>query len=57
MHVLLVADHAFVNGGQAKVAIDSALGLRARGHRVTLFAAVGPPDPRLEPAGGRDPSM
>lgn len=53
MHVVLVVDHAFVNGGQAKVAIDSALGLRARGHQVTLFAAVGPVDPRLVPAGVR----
>ncbi|MDR7036235.1 glycosyltransferase involved in cell wall biosynthesis [Methylobacterium sp. BE186] len=53
MHVVLVADHAFVNGGQAKVAIDSALGLAGRGHRVTLFAAVGPADPRLAQAGIR----
>lgn len=53
MHVVLVADHAFVNGGQAKVAIDEALGLVARGQRVTLFAAVGPADPRLEAAGIR----
>ncbi|MCB4801742.1 glycosyltransferase involved in cell wall biosynthesis [Methylobacterium brachiatum] len=53
MHIVLVADHAAINGGQAKVAIESALGLAARGHRVTLFAAVGPVDPRLEPAGIR----
>ncbi|AYO84492.1 glycosyltransferase family 4 protein [Methylobacterium brachiatum] len=53
MHIVLVADHAAINGGQAKVAIESALGLVARGHRVTLFAAVGPVDPRLEPAGIR----
>lgn len=53
MHIVLVADHAAINGGQAKVAIESALGLAARGHRVSLFAAVGPVDPRLEPAGIR----
>ncbi|KNY20797.1 glycosyltransferase family 4 protein [Methylobacterium sp. ARG-1] len=53
MHIVLVADHAAINGGQAKVAIESALGLAARGHRVTLFAAVGPVDPRLESAGIR----
>ncbi|MCJ2059948.1 glycosyltransferase family 4 protein [Methylobacterium sp. J-048] len=53
MHVVLVADHAAINGGQAKVAIESALGLAARGFRVSLFAAVGPVDPRLEPAGIR----
>lgn len=53
VHVVLVADHASINGGQAKVAIESALGLAARGVRVSLFAAVGPVDPRLEPAGIR----
>ena len=53
MHVVLVADHAYVNGGQAKVALDSALGLAARGTRVTLFAACGPADPRLAAAGIR----
>jgi glycosyltransferase involved in cell wall biosynthesis len=53
VHIVLVADHAAINGGQAKVAIESALGLAARGHRVSLFAAVGPVDPRLEPAGIR----
>ncbi|MCJ2017032.1 glycosyltransferase family 4 protein [Methylobacterium sp. E-065] len=53
MHVVLVADHASINGGQAKVAIESALGLAARGVRVSLFAAVGPVDPRLAPAGIR----
>lgn len=51
MHVLIVLDHAHVNGGQAKVALDSALGLASRGHRVTVFAAVAPVDPRLEQAG------
>ena len=53
VHVVLVADHAAINGGQAKVAIESALGLAARGARVSLFAAVGPVDPRLEAAGIR----
>ncbi|KQP24501.1 glycosyl transferase family 1 [Methylobacterium sp. Leaf102] len=53
MHVVLVVDHASINGGQAKVALDAGLGLRARGHEVTVFAAVGPADPRLEAAGIR----
>ena len=53
MQIVLVADHGAINGGQAKVAIESALGLAARGHAVTLFAAVGPVDPRLEAAGVR----
>lgn len=50
MNVIIVADHAFINGGQAKVAIESALGLAGRGHRVVFFAAVGPADPRLAAA-------
>ncbi|MGY2048137.1 glycosyltransferase family 4 protein [Methylobacterium sp. JK268] len=53
MDVVLILDHGHVNGGQAKVAIDSALGLAGRGHRVTLLAAVGPLDPRLAAAGIR----
>lgn len=51
MHILIVADHAWINGGQSKVAIESALGLVGRGHRVTFFAAVGPADERLAAAG------
>ncbi|MFE1600547.1 glycosyltransferase family 4 protein [Methylobacterium sp. ID0610] len=51
MDVVLILDHGHINGGQAKVAIESALGLAARGHRVDLLAAVGPVDPRLEAAG------
>jgi glycosyltransferase involved in cell wall biosynthesis len=51
MHILIVADHAWINGGQSKVAIESALGLAGRGHRVTYFAAVGPADPWLARAG------
>ena len=51
MNVIIVADHSFINGGQAKVAIESALGLAARGHRVVFFSAVGPCDPRLTEAG------
>ena len=51
MKIILVADHAFINGGQAKVAIDSARGLAARGHEVIYFAAVGPADPGLAAAG------
>lgn len=51
MHILIVADHAWINGGQSKVAIESAMGLARRGHRVTYFASVGPADERLEAAG------
>ncbi|MDF2117134.1 glycosyltransferase family 4 protein [Roseiarcaceae bacterium H3SJ34-1] len=51
MHIVIVADHAYINGGQSKVAIESGLGLIGRGHKVTYFAAVGPVDPRLPAAG------
>lgn len=50
-HVVVVVDHAHINGGQAKVALDSAIGLARRGHPVTVFAAVGPIDPALAQAG------
>lgn len=43
MHILIVADHAWINGGQAKVAIESAMGLAKHGHRVTFFASAGLP--------------
>lgn len=49
--VVICVDHAFVSGGQSKVAIESALGLRAAGARVIFFAACGPADPRLQAAG------
>jgi glycosyltransferase involved in cell wall biosynthesis len=49
--IVICADHAYVNGGQAKVAIESALGLKAHGARVIFFAACGPVDERLDAAG------
>lgn len=51
MHIVVVADHAYITGGQSKVAIESAVGLAGRGHRVTYFASVGPIDPKLPTAG------
>lgn len=45
--VAIVLDHAFVSGGQSRVAFDSALGLKAAGHEPIIFAAVGPIDPEL----------
>lgn len=51
MRIVVICDHAHVNGGQAKVALDSAKGLARRGHRVDLFAAVGPIDASLGDAG------
>ena len=49
--VVICVDHASVTGGQAKVAIDSALGLKAYGVRPILFAAAAPVDQRLLDAG------
>jgi glycosyltransferase involved in cell wall biosynthesis len=51
MRIVVVADHAHINGGLAKVAIDSAKGFARRGYRVDFFAAVGPIEPSLEEAG------
>jgi glycosyltransferase involved in cell wall biosynthesis len=45
--IVLILDHASVTGGQAKVALESALGLKRAGHRPILFTAVKPIDPRL----------
>lgn len=51
MKVLVIYDTAYVNGGGAAVAIDSALGLAAAGVEVVFASAVGPADERLEKAG------
>src|SRR5437764_13481572 len=48
--VVLCLDHAFVSGGQAKVAFDSAIGLKQAGHRPIVFAAAGPVDEALTAA-------
>lgn len=49
--VVICLDHASVTGGQAKVAFDSAIGLKAAGHRPIVFAAAGPVDPLLRDNG------
>ncbi len=52
-HVIVVNDHGYINGGQAKVAIDSAIALAESGTDVTFFAPCGPMDPALAQAGVR----
>lgn len=47
LNIVVCLDHASVTGGQAKVAFDSAIGLKAAGHRPIVFAAAGPVDPLL----------
>lgn len=48
MNVVVVSDFAHVNGGNAAVALASAIGLAAQGHAVTLFAGAGPVDDRIK---------
>jgi glycosyltransferase involved in cell wall biosynthesis len=50
-HVILVNDFAAINGGQAKVAIDTARLLAGAGIGVTYFAACGPVGPELDAPG------
>ena len=47
-HVFVINDFAFINGGQAKVAIRSARLLAEAGIDVTFFAACGPVAPELD---------
>ena len=49
--VVICSDFGAINGGQAKVAIESAIGLKRHGHRVIFFAATGPADTALAAAG------
>ena len=49
--VIILTDHSWINGGQSKVAIESALQLKARGLNVCYVAGLGPPDDRLLAAG------
>jgi glycosyltransferase involved in cell wall biosynthesis len=51
MNIVILNDFGFVSGGAASVAISSAKGLAARGHRVIFFTAVGPIDPSLSASG------
>lgn len=49
--IVICVDHASVTGGQAKVAFDSARGLKAAGHSPIVFAAAGPVSPDLAASG------
>lgn len=48
MNVVVVSDFAHVNGGNAAVALSSAVGLARHGHQVTLFTGSGPVDASVE---------
>jgi len=47
MTIVIALDHANVTGGQARVAFDSARGLKRAGHRPIIFAAAGPVEASL----------
>lgn len=49
--VIVLNDHGWVSGGQAKVAIESALQVKSLGLDVCFIAGVGPVDERLVEAG------
>ena len=51
MNVIIVNDYAHINGGAARVAIDSAVGLAQDGVHVAYFSAVGPIETVLEKNG------
>jgi glycosyltransferase involved in cell wall biosynthesis len=47
MNIVILNDNATVTGGGGKVALGSAKGLARRGHKVSVFTAVGPIAPDL----------
>ena len=49
--IVLVGDHGHETGGLTKVCFDSAIGLKAAGHRPIVFSSAGPIDERLKAAG------
>ena len=49
--IVIVNDRAYPAGGASKVALESARGLAARGHDVTVLAAMGPASDDLAAAG------
>jgi glycosyltransferase involved in cell wall biosynthesis len=51
LNVVIVNDSAAATGGSERVAVAEASGLARRGHRVTLIAGDGEPDPELVDAG------
>lgn len=51
LDIIIVNDYAHINGGAAKVALQSAMALADRGHWVTVLAAVSPILPELHQHG------
>lgn len=46
--IVIICDYGYYDGGAAKVAIDSAIGLSEYGFDVTFFCGVGPVDEKLK---------
>lgn len=42
MKIIILSDYAFINGGNAQIALNTAVALANRNYNVTLFTAVGP---------------
>lgn len=49
--ILIIQDFAYINGGNAKVALTSAIALKREGYRVVVFAGMGPVSADLKEAG------
>lgn len=42
MKIIILSDYAFINGGNAQIALSTAVALAKKNYSVTLFAGVGP---------------
>ena len=42
MKIIILSDYAFINGGNAQIALNTAVSLSKKNYDVTLFTAVGP---------------
>lgn len=50
-NIIIVNDFAFINGGAGKVALKSAVGLKAMGYNIIVFSAVAPIEAELQKCG------
>lgn len=46
-NIIVIQDFAYINGGNAKVALTSAIGLKKKGYNVVVFSGMGPIFPQL----------
>ena len=46
-NIIIIQDFAYINGGNAKVALTSAIGLKKKGYNVVVFSGMGPVSPLL----------